>query len=329
MRWADPWWLLLLLPVAGLAYLLWRRSQKPDGVLFSNVSGVNQAIPSKPWEPDRILGLLTVLGLFLAVISLARPQAGVVTEEMSGHGVDIIMCLDTSGSMRSEDFKPQNRLGAAKEVARAFIQSRPKDRIGLVVFGGIPLTLCPLTADKRALLDLLDQTQIDMTHVDGTALGMALATSVDRLKNSKAATKIIICLTDGRNNVGAVDPLTAAKAAAALGIKVYTIGAGSPEGGWLPIQDPLFGTRYVRIPNDLDEGVLSSMAAASHGLYFRAKNSKGLQAIFEQINTLEKSEYKVAEFTHYRDLYLSWLVLSVLLFMSTWVLRQTLFRRIP
>lgn len=330
MRFADPWWLLLVFPVAGLGVLFWLRSRQPAGIKFSNLNLPEFIQPRRLVGPDEILGALVVLSLLLAVVALARPQAGLTTEEISGQGVDIILCLDTSGSMRSIDFKPQNRLGAAKEVAKKFIAGRPHDRIGLVVFGGAAMTVCPLTTDKAALLELLNQVAIDMTGVDGTAVGMAIATSADRLRESKARSKVVLLLTDGRNNQGAIDPLTAAKAAGALGIKIYAVGAGSPEGGLMPVQDPLFGTRYVRIPNEeLDETTLQGVAGVSHGRYFRAKDSQGLSAIFQQINQMEKSEYKVTEFTHYRDLYWGWLLAAVVFLSLAGIAGETVLRRVP
>jgi Ca-activated chloride channel homolog len=232
--------------------------------------------------------------------------------------------------MRSIDFQPQNRLGAAKEVARKFIQGRVRDRIGLVVFGGAAVTACPLTVDKQALLRYLDQVSIDMTGADGTAIGMALALAADRLRTSTAKSKVIVLLTDGRNNQGAIDPLTAAKAAGALGIKIYAVGAGSLEGGIMPVQDPIFGTRMVRVPGEeLDETTLRAVAAASRGAYFRAKDTRGLEDSFRRVDALEKSEYKVTEFTHYRDLYAGWLTAALILLLLAAGLGETVFRRIP
>jgi len=328
-RFANPLWLLLAIPVLGLAALLWWRSRRPLGLRFPDLDAVEKAAPRVRVGPDEAVGLLVVIGLLCAVVAMARPQSGLVTEQISGRGVDIMLCLDTSGSMRSEDFKPQNRLGAAKEVARQFIQARPRDRLGLVVFGVYAVTACPLTSDKGALLEYLKQVRIGMAGEERTAVGMALATAADRLRSSKAASKVILLLTDGSNNSGEVDPLTAAKAAAALGIKVYAVGAGSPEGGMMPVTDPIFGTRYVRMENDLDEASLKSVAAATEGVYFRAKNTRGLQEIFAKINDMEKSEYKVAQFTNYEDHYYGWLIAAFALVLLATGLRQTVFRRIP
>ncbi|MEW6517341.1 MAG: VWA domain-containing protein [candidate division FCPU426 bacterium] len=329
MQLANPWWLLLLLPVAGLAWLLWLRSRRPEGFKYAELSSWRKLGPAQAFGPDEAIFALFILGLCLLVMALARPQAGVKTEEVTGRGVDIMLCLDTSGSMRAVDFQPQNRLGAAKETAIQFIQARPRDRLGLVVFGGAAQTVCPLTADKKALLDFMRQVRIDMTGVDGTALGSAVALAADRLRSSKAASKVILLLTDGRNNTGSVSPLTAAKAAAALGIKIYAVGAGSPGGGLIPVQDPVFGTRYARMEQDLDEDTLRALAAETGGSYFRAKDSEGLKRIFERINHMEKSDYQIKAFTHYRDLYFNWLAAGWLLLAAALGLRYAVFRRLP
>lgn len=330
VRFANPWWFLLVIVVAALGVLLWWRARHPRGLGVPSLRSLNQVLPKPTVGPDEWLGLLTLLGLICMVIAMARPQAGLTTEQVTGKGVDIVLCLDTSGSMRAVDFKPQNRLGAAKEVAYHFIEKRTRDRMGLVVFGGAALTVCPLTSDKRALLDLLKQVEIDMTGVDGTAIGMALATAADRLRESKAASKVILLLTDGSNNMGAIDPITAAKAAAALDIKIYAVGAASPEGGMVPVQDPMFGTRYMRIGDELDEATLKQVAGASAGGdYFRAKNRNGLERVFESINELEKSDYKIVEFTNYRDHYFIWLLLGWILVGLSVLGRYTIFRRLP
>lgn len=330
MRFADPWWLLLIIPVIGLGWIFWIRSRKPDGIHYSDLELVEKTIPKNIFGPDEILGIINIIGLIFCIISLARPQTGLKTEQISGQGVDIILCLDTSGSMRSVDFKPQNRIGAAKEFAKNFVESRNRDRMGLVVFGGVAETICPLTIDKRAMLDALESTAIDMTGANSTAIGMAIATAAERLRTSQAKSKVIILLTDGRNNSGELDPITAAKVASALGIRIYAIGVGSPEGGLMPIEDPLYGIRYVRLPdNDLDEDALRTVASLSNGLYFRAKNGKGLEDIFHKINDLEKSEYKITEFTHYQDFYPGWLGIGLALLFLGAILNETAFRRIP
>lgn len=329
MRLADPWWLLLCLPVAALAWLLWLRSRRPEGLQYAELQSWRKLGPKQTIGPDEAAGALFILGLCLLVVALARPQSGLKTEEVTGRGVDIMLCLDTSGSMRAVDFQPQNRLGAAKETAVQFIQARTRDRLGLVVFGGAAQTVCPLTSDKRSLLDFMRQVRIDMTGVDGTAVGSALALAADRLRGSKAASKVILLLTDGRNNAGAVSPLTAAKAAAALGIKIHAVGAGAPGGGMIPVQDPVFGTRYVRGEMDLDEDTLRRVAAETGGTYFRAKDSQGLKKIFERINNMEKSDYQIKTFTHYRDLYFGWLAAGWMLLAAAMGLRYVVYRRLP
>jgi Ca-activated chloride channel family protein len=200
-----------------------------------------------------------MVAIFIFILAFARPQAGQKEEEIITEGIDIMLTLDISGSMKAEDFAPQNRLGAAKEVLKEFIKSRKNDRIGMVVFSRYSFTQCPLTLDYGVLLELLDKVDIGMIE-DGTAIGMAISNAVNRLRDSTVKSKIIILLTDGVNNAGKIDPMTAAKAAKALGIKIYTVGAGRPGGAMYPVEDPIFGKRYVQMETEIDETLLKNIA---------------------------------------------------------------------
>ena len=272
--------------------------------------------------------ILRMLALFIFILAIARPQAGQKEEEIITEGIDIILTLDTSSSMKAEDFKPQNRLGAAKEVLREFIKSRHNDKIGLVVFARYSLTQCPLTLDYGVLFDLLDSIDIGMIE-DGTAIGTAIANSVNRLRDSKAKSKIIVLLTDGINNAGKIDPPTAAKAAASFGIKIYTIAAGTPGGALYPIEDPIFGKRYVRMDTEIDEGLLQEIADETGGLYFRAKDEGGLKEIYETISKLEKTEIETKEYANYTELMQFFMSLGLIIILMEVILSNTVFQKIP
>jgi Ca-activated chloride channel family protein len=284
----------------------------------------------KPGRRDGILFLsgLRLAAIALLIVALARPQKGQTSDEALTPTTDIMLCLDTSGSMQALDFKPKNRLEAAKDVIQDFIKHRRHDRIGLVVFSAFAYTQCPLTTDYGALLALLDKVHIGMIE-DGTAIGTAIATSVSRLKDSEAKSKTLILLTDGRSNRGEIDPVTAAKTAAAFNIKIYAVGTGAPGGAIFPVQDPFFGTRYVQLPEDLDEGTLREIAGVTGGQYFRATDMDSLRKIYKEIDKLEKTDIKVRTFTDYQDKYPVFLLIAFALFMTEALLSQTLLRRVP
>lgn len=330
MRFASPVYLLLFIPLVLCAWFYVKRTAHSlSAIQFPTLSELQKIPPTfssmvRPYFP-----MLKMAAITLFIIALARPQKGQRSEELLTKGVDIILCLDTSTSMKAEDFKPLNRLDAAKEAARDFIKGRKYDRIGIVVFSEMAFTQSPLTLDYGAVLDFLEQVSIGMTQTDGTAIGTAITTSTNRLRKSKAKSKVIILLTDGRNNAGDVDPITAAKAAEALGIKIYTIGAGKIGAAPYPIDDPLFGRRYVLVKEDLDENTLKRIAARTDGLYFRATNSKMLKTIYKKIDQLEKTEIKVKEYTDYHEAYGFFMLIGFIIFMSSIVLQHTYFRGIP
>ncbi len=277
-----------------------------------------------------VLTALRWLTLALAIVAMARPQLVDAQQLVRGQGVDIALALDISGSMSSLDFEPQNRLEAAKQVIEDFVSERPYDRIGLTVFASEAFAQSPLTIDhevlKRLLADVDLATRLNID--DGTAIGLGLANAANMLKDSAAKSKVIILLTDGINNRGQIDPLTAAEAAKALGIKVYTIGAGRT--GIVPVpQQTLFGERVVMVESELDEETLWQIADTTGGLYFRAEDTAGLRQIYEEINSLEKSDVEIRTFNRYEEL-APWLLWpAFLLFLLQIVLKQTVLRSLP
>ncbi|MFC1666413.1 VWA domain-containing protein [Candidatus Omnitrophota bacterium] len=329
MRFSNPLFLILL---GAIPLLVWdylkRTKAREASIVFSDISIVKNIQPGFRVVYRHVPMILRMVAIFIFILAMARPQAGQKEEEIITEGIDIILTLDTSGSMKAEDFKPQNRLGAAKEVMQEFIKSRHNDRIGLVVFARHSFTQCPLTLDYGVLLDLLDGIHIGMIE-DGTAIGTAIANSVNRLRDSKAKSKVIILLTDGINNAGKIDPFTAAKAAAALGIRMYTIGAGKPGGALYPIEDPIFGKRYVRMDTEIDERLLERVAGETDGMYFRAKDEKGLKEIYKTIGKLEKTEIETKEYANYTELAGIFLLPGFVVLLLQVILSNTVFRKIP
>jgi len=329
MRFANPLFLILLgiMPVL-IWYYLRQNKLRQASIAFSDVSIAKGIRPSFRVRYRHFPMALRMMALFIFILAMARPQAGQKEEEIITEGIDIMLTLDTSSSMKAEDFKPQNRLGAAKEVLEEFIKSRHNDRIGLVVFARHSFTQCPLTLDYGVLLDLLEKIDIGMIE-DGTAIGTAIANSVNRLRDSKAKSKIIVLLTDGINNAGKIDPETAAKTARALDIKMYTIGAGKPGGALYPIEDPIFGKRYVRMDTEIDEVLLRRIADDTGGMYFRAKDEKGLREIYKTISKLEKTEIETKEYANYTELVGGFLLPALLIILLELILSNTMFRKIP
>ncbi|MEO6461539.1 MAG: VWA domain-containing protein [Candidatus Eisenbacteria bacterium] len=298
MRWLWPALLGLLPLLVALAW--WRQRSdlgKPATLGFSTAD----FLPARAKDRTRlVLHVLAGAGMLLLTLALARPQKGFRENELSGRGVDIVIALDVSSSMRAEDFQPDNRLAVAKTVAQSFVASRPRDRLGLVIFAGTAVTQCPLTLDHAVLGDLLGRVNFGMVE-DGTAIGSGLATALNRLRNSTAKSKVVILLTDGDNNRGAIDPATAAELARALGVRVYTIGVGTSGIAPTPIDDPVFGLRYELVPVRIDEGTLKVIAARTGGRYFRAKDPAGLVEVYRQIDRLEKTDVTSASYSEWRD----------------------------
>jgi Ca-activated chloride channel family protein len=329
MRFVSIWFLFFLPIIPILIWLIFRNTLKKITYLpYSSIKLLKQvAKPTTKYE--RIPIILRGLSLAFIIISLARPQLGKKTEEIHTYGVDIILCIDTSGSMRAEDFKPKNRLNVAKEVSIEFVKGRPNDKIGIVVFAGISFTQCPLTLDHGAVIDFIKSIEVGMTQTENTAIGTAIVTCLNRLKESKAKSKIIILVTDGRNNSGEIDPITAAKTAADMNVKIYTIGVGGKGPAPYPFEHPIFGKQYGFIEEDLDEDSLMKIAELTNGKYFRATTPKALSEVYAQIDKLEKSEIKVTEYVDYTDLYPSYLMIGFILLLCEIYISNTVLRGVP
>ncbi len=329
MRLANPLFLIFWTVIPVLVWDYLRRGKKREAsITFSDISIAKDIRPGFRVRYRHAPMILRMIAIVVFIIAIARPQAGEKEEEIITEGIDIMLTLDTSSSMRAEDFKPQNRLGAAKQVIEEFISSRKNDRIGLVVFSRHSFTQCPLTLDYGVLLDLLGKIDIGMIE-DGTAIGTAIANSVNRLRDSEAKSKIIILLTDGINNAGKIDPLTAAKTAKALGVKIYAIGAGKPGKAPYPVDDPIFGKRYVHMETEIDEVLLDQVADGTEGMYFRAKDEKGLKEIYETIGKLEKTKVETKEYANYTELAGGFLLLGFIIFLMEIILANTVFRKMP
>lgn len=329
-RLLDPWLLaaLLLAPLLVLVYLKLERRGRPR-IVFSDLSAFKQVPPSRRVHLRHSIIALRALTVAALVIALARPQYGNKKQEILSKGIDIMIVLDTSGSMQQDDMEP-NRLAAAKDVAQRFVEAREKglqnDRIGLVVFSRIAFTQCPLTVDYPILKQIIHRTQFTRKEFDGTAIGTALATALNRLKNSEAKSKVVILVTDGENNTG-LDPMTAAGIAEAMKVKVYTIGV-VPAGMMRKVQS-IFGISFVPMGPTVDETQMQEIARVTGGKYYRATDEKAFQQIFDDIDRLEKTEVKVKEFYRYSEAFGPWAAAALLLLLSEMVLGRTALRRLP
>jgi Ca-activated chloride channel family protein len=327
-----PGWLILVAGGVVVAVLLWhylfRVSRLSASVRYSDLSLVRKGPGTMRQRLRPLLYILRILAVAIMFVALARPQSGNEKRDIEAEGIDIILALDISGSMKAEDFAPNNRLFVAKEEITKFINRRVNDRIGLVVFAASSFTQCPLTLDYGALRSFLDQVDFGMID-DGTAIGLALANSVNRLRDSDAKSKVIVLLTDGVNNVWEIDPLTAANIAKTMGVKIYTIGAGKPGNVMQPVFDPIFGKRYVYTPNEIDEESLKKIANITEGKYFRARSEKELEKIYSEIDEMEKTKINIHEYIQYEELFFGFLLAGFLLLLFEMILGQTYFRKIP
>ena len=325
MRWEYPW-LLLLLAAIPLLFLGGRRpSARPAAVLWVRIRRWGPA-----WRAHllRSNAALPWLALLLALLAMARPEEGIRQSETETRGVDIVLSIDISPSMAAEDFRPLNRLFVARETARDFIRQRPHDRIGLVAFAATAFTQCPLTLDHDALIELLQGLDFGLAE-DGTAIGMGLATAVSGLRTSRTPSKVVVLLTDGQNNRGAIDPLTGADLARAYGIKVYAVLVGRGGIVPVPVNDPDRGKRIEMVRMDVDEGVLREIAKATGGRFFRAQDPAALSQIYGEIDRLERAPVRSIVFREYRDLGPQLLALAALIFATHLLLSSTVAFRLP
>ena len=326
-RFVNPEFLWLLVLIPALAYLFWwRRKTMVTELQFSSLKPFEKAPKSRRERIRHSPIGLRLMSLACLIVALARPQSISSRQNISTEGIDIVLLLDVSGSMLAEDFTP-NRISAAKQVAEDFIDGRQNDRIGLVIFSGESFTQCPLTTDYAVLKNLLHQVKNGMI-VDGTAIGMAIANGVNRLKDSKAKSKVMILLTDGVNNRGEVDPITAARIATTYGVRIYTVGVGAEGEAPYPVQTP-FGIRRQLIPVDLDEKALSAIADMTGGKYFRATDNNKLMAIYKEIDKLERTKIEVTAYRRYTELFDSWLMLGLALVVLEVGVSSTVLRKVP
>ncbi len=324
---AYPWllWLLLLLPVA-----IWWYAAKQSARMGSiRISSIRQVQSTRSWKTmlAHLPFIFRMLCMTCLIVAMARPQSRNDEELVNGEGVDIVMCIDVSGSMLAQDFTP-NRMEAAKEVASGFIAGRPTDRIGIVIFSGESFTLCPLTTDQAVLQAQVGNIQSGLLE-DGTAIGSGLATSVDRLRASKSKSKVVILLTDGENNGGQIPPVTAKELAKATGVKVYTIGVGTEGYAQVPMQTAGGSVIMQREKVNLDEKLLTQIATETGGKYFRAKDNESLKNIYTEIDKLEKSRIEVTALKRYSEKFFPLALAAGLFLLLEILLRYTVFKKFP
>ena len=326
-NWANPEYLYILLVIPLLIVWYWFRNKKSTAELrFSGIQAFAGIAPSpKTWLIHGLF-VLRIFAISLIAIALARPQSISTKQNVHIEGIDIVMSIDVSGSMLARDFKP-DRLEAAKEVAAEFIAKRPNDRVSLVIFSGEAFTQVPLTTDHQMITNIFSEVKSGMIE-DGTAIGDGLATSVSRLQNSDAISKVIILITDGVNNSGSVDPISAAEMAHMFGIRVYTIGIGSMGTAPYPVQTA-FGIQMQQMQVQIDEELLEKIAGMTGGRYFRADNNKKLKEIYKEIDTLEKSKIDIQEFRKKHEAFVPFALLALVLFTLEIILRYVVFRRFP
>lgn len=327
----HPELLFLLLALPLLAF--WKgRWGTPNAVRIPSTLDAESIGARSRSKVGGFLAFFGLLGLALLILALARPRLGKGSSEIEASGIDIILTLDVSGSMEALDFelagKPVNRLEAVKDVVRKFVGQRPNDKIGMVAFAGRPYLVGPMTMDHEWLAKRLGDVKIGQVE-DGTAIGSAIASSVGHLEDSQAKSRIIIALTDGVNNAGAVNPLTAAEAAKALGIKIYTIGTGTMGEAPFPVRDQFGRTHLQRVKVEIDEKVLEEVSTATGGQYFRATDTSSLEKIYDSINQLETTTRKLKKYQQYDELFLYFLVPGLAILLAEQVLTQTRWRRLP
>ena len=322
----DWFWALFVL-VPYLAFEIFIKNKKKVTLVHSRISLIKQIAGSSSWLRF-IPIILRVLTIVILIFSIARPRMAFKKQQITGKGIDIILAIDVSGSMKAVDFQPTNRLEAAKKVAIDFIENRHNDRIGLIVFSENAFTQCPLTLDYDILMTIMEQVKIN-EEASGTAIGMGLATAVARIKDSEAKSKVIILITDGRNNAGEIDPFTAADLAATFGIKVYPVGVGSKGKVDYPIQTAS-GIRFHKVQIDIDMDTLNKIAEMTGTVRARlAQNTEELRAIIKYIDEMEKTELKIQNYYQYKELFWNFLILALVLMIISFVFRIVIRWEIP
>jgi Ca-activated chloride channel family protein len=330
LQFGNPWLLLLLAALVPLIwiYRTWNQRRRRT-VRYSDLGTLGRVNSRWATVKSHTPFALRLIVLALFVIALARPRSGVTFEDVTSEGVDIVLSMDVSTSMLAEDLRPgSNRLDVAREVVSDFVSRRRHDRIGLVAFAAKAITRCPPTLDYRVLHSQVDQLQIGSIE-DGTAIGVALASSVNRLRDSKATSRVIILLTDGVNNRGEIDPLTAAQVAKTKEVRVYTIGVGTRGTARMPVRDQFGRVRYVDQKVEIDEQALTRIAEITGGQYYRATDANELERIYRSIDSLEKTEIDVREYTRYKELFTLFLLPGLALFALELVLGATVLKTIP
>ncbi|MBZ0184559.1 MAG: VWA domain-containing protein [Melioribacteraceae bacterium] len=324
---AYPYILIGLVIIPFMVFLYFFKSKKKIPVInYSNTEIFNELKPTLKERLKDVPFILRIIAIALLIIAAARPQTFSSGENIYTEGIDVAMVLDISGSMLAEDFKP-NRLEAAKNVIDEFVSGRTTDKIGLVIFAKESFTQCPLTIDYQVLRGLLTEIKSGMIE-DGTAIGNAIANGVNRLKESSAKSKVLILLTDGVNNSGEIDPITAAQIARQFNIRIYTVGVGTVGQAPYPFDTP-FGKRYQMVPVEIDEEVLKNVADITGGKYFRATGNKKLEEIYQEIDKLEKTKVEITSYRQATELFYSWALLGLLLLITENILSRTYLRTLP
>jgi Ca-activated chloride channel family protein len=314
---------LIIIPLLVVWYIFSGRKNQAY-VKFSDTSFFNGMPRSWRIYARHILFVIEMCALALLIIALARPQSSSKSQKINVEGIDIVLTIDLSSSMLAQDLRP-DRLEAAKNISADFVKGRPEDRMGLVVFASETFTQVPLTTDHGMLLNMMKELKCGMLE-DGTAIGDGLASSVSRLKDSEAISKVVILLTDGDNNAGSIDPATAAEMAKLFGIRVYTIGVGTRGTAPYPVQTPFGGIQYQQIPVTINEPLLQQIADETGGKYYRATSNEKLEQIYDEIDQLERSKIEINEFTRVHEEFLPFVLIGLALLLLGFILKNTVFK---
>ena len=325
IEFASPYFLygLIIIPLLIVWYIFLGRKHQAY-VKFSDTSFFTDMPKSWRIYVRHILFAIEICVIALLIIALARPQSSSKNQKINVEGIDIVLTIDLSSSMLAQDLKP-DRLEAAKDISAEFVKGRPEDRMGLVVFASETFTQVPLTTDHGMLLNMMKDMKCGMLE-DGTAIGDGLASSVSRLKDSEAISKVVILLTDGDNNAGSIDPATAAEMAKIFGIRVYTIGVGTRGTAPYPVQTPFGGIQYQQIPVTINEPLLQQIADETGGKYYRATSNEKLEQIYDEIDQLERSKIEINEFTRVHEEFLPFVLIGLALLLLGFILKNTVFK---